>query len=66
MWSELTSAKNSLIGEAWQEFVEDSLIPCRVYWRDRRQRQVVDAPCEVLVPIDRKHVALLAMNQHLY
>jgi len=66
MWVEFIRAKNMLIAEAWQEFVEDSYIPCRVYWTDRRQRDVVDLPCRVLVPNDRRHVVQLAANEHLF
>lgn len=66
MWIELLRARNLLIAEAWQEFVEDSYIPCRLHWTDRRRRRLVNDACQVLVPNDRRHVAQLAANQHVF
>ncbi len=66
MWIEFARTKNMLIAEAWQEFVEDSYIPCRLHWLDRRCREVVDESCLVLVPNDRHHVVQLAANQNLF
>lgn len=66
MWIELTRANSALIAEAWQEFIEDSYIPCRVHWTDRRSRGVIDNQCVVLVPNDRHHVAQLAANENLF
>jgi hypothetical protein len=66
VWVVHARTKNMFIAEAWQAFVEESQVPCRLHWPDRRHREIVDESCLVLVPSDRHHVVQLAATHHLF
>lgn len=57
MWVQIKSASNLIVAEAWKEFLEDAGIPCVVRWDDLHRREDVSAPCRVMVPNSRLHVA---------
>lgn len=57
MWVQVKATSNLIVAEAWKELLEDAGIPCRLWWNDPRSRDDVSAPCQVMVPNSRVHIA---------
>ena len=57
MWVVFRRVSNLIVAEAWKEFLEDAGIPCQVRWDHLGSREDASAPCKVMVPNSRLHVA---------
>lgn len=57
MWVKIKTTSNLIVGEAWKELFEDAGVPCQLRWDDPRFREDANAPCDVMVPTSRYHVA---------
>lgn len=57
MWVLLKTTPNLAMATMWRELIESQSIPCRVLAEPQSKSRGIAAPCRVLVPKGKEHVA---------